>query len=52
MTNNQLCGILGFGGIFVCFLSMIAMFFGSSVALYPCLFGLLMALVGMLEYEE
>ena len=51
MTNNQLCSLLGAGGCFILFISMVLMFFGTGAAIWGAAAGALLSIIGLVNYD-
>ena len=51
MTNNKLCDILGGIGCGISAWCMGLMFFGLAPAIWGVIFGLLLCVLGLLNYE-
>ena len=51
MTNNQLCNVFGVVGCTISFLCMVAIFFGSVASAIGVVLGMLLAFIGLMNYE-
>ena len=51
MTNNQFCSVLGIGGIIIACMSMGLMFFGITPALWGAVAGVVLAGLGLVNFD-
>lgn len=51
MTNNQLCGLLGVGGVTITAMALGLMFFGVTPAVWGAVVGIVLANVALVNYD-